>query len=456
MTSQDTTAAQERLARRSAVHQLLCKASTAPGVWSCCNLPFAARADVYKHIQSAHAVKVQELARDIILSGDVCSSTPSPVSDFNKRRAPKGSSDSVSLSCSCPAKSGSVLLFYKYVKIEDPHVLASQQQDLCAKLELSGKLRISREGVNFTLAGNMADVHKYMQEMSNSPLLSDCDLGTSSADWEKRRRIFFKPSEGCRHVFDGLSVKVVKEVCPFDASYLPKDLVAPRSFRPSTHLSPEEFHRAAVHAQLNPDTHIILDTRNYYESSIGHFPSAHCPPIRRFSSLPAYVSANKELFEGKTVLTYCTGGVRCEKASRWIGENVPGIENVFMLDGGIHNYLEWATDAERESGPSKETVRSLFRGANYVFDARQSLASASATPISDCTACATPTFEYTKCSSPGCHKIVIACAGCSSVQSLFCCGSCRDRIGLSGSVPREWSCSCEMDRRKRLLESSVA
>ncbi|KAJ3166607.1 hypothetical protein HDU88_003089 [Geranomyces variabilis] len=517
-----------RTARRTAIHTLISARTNSQGTWECCASTFTTQADINRHVQTAHQSDLAALQKKLLDSYLRSNPPPSPAPDtlplpppqsssssapFRIRRAPKGTSDSISLTCDCNGN-GLVLLWYKYARIPDSLALAAAQQELCTRLKLTGKVRVAREGVNVTVAGETADVQRYIAEMSASELLSSEKGLLSSAenvDCERNRTRFFKPSAGCAHVFDGLSVRIVDEVCPFGVSgYRPADLFTNREASASPaaaatvkSLPPPAFHSLLTHATTHsPETHIILDARNEYEHRLGHFTNALRPPIRRFADLPAYVARESAAWKGKTVLTYCTGGVRCEKAARWIGENVVGVENVVMLDGGIHNYLEWVKEKERQDGrearkgdedesggqapppppppplppaspppptaandtAKEETPQTpfvnLFLGRNYVFDARQSLAPASSQPITDCVFCGQRTAVYAKCERAGCHLMVTCCAECEQAQrAVFCCVKCEERsaiIATTSTADEEtvkaakWWCNCETQRREKL------
>ena len=165
-------------------------------------------------------------------------------------------------------------------------------------------------------------------------------------------------------------------------------------------LSPKEFHEELVKLkEQNDPSVLLLDTRNDYESKIGHFDGALCPPIRKFSSLKNYVKENPDLFNGKKrLLTYCTGGIRCEKAAAWLMDQV-GVP-VSMLDGGIHNYLEWINEAEKP-------MESSFVGANYVFDGRIALGGKVS---GTCEKCSSHGSLYGKCQQCPIH--VLTCDDC--------------------------------------------
>ncbi|KAL3899788.1 MAG: hypothetical protein SGCHY_001802, partial [Lobulomycetales sp.] len=268
------------------------------------------------------------------------------------RRCVRGTSDPVGLQCSC--SSGSVILFYEYSTVSDPGTTAADLRKFCLELDLYGKVRIATEGVNVTLGGSTSAIEKFRAGVSSVlPLLQHIDPMDDA---------FFKPGQGCKHCFTDLSVKIVDEICPFGGrnplsmrTDTGKEGIGPRI----TGLTPQKFHQELSNLADDKDT-IVIDVRNYYESRIGFFENAVRPAIRRFSSFADWVDENCDTLAGKRIFTYCTGGIRCEKGAAYILDKV-GSE-VYMLDGGIHAYLEWA--AKETSQPC------LFKGANYVFDAR--------------------------------------------------------------------------------------
>ncbi|KAI8999529.1 hypothetical protein BC832DRAFT_215790 [Gaertneriomyces semiglobifer] len=499
--SDSATTALRKVAKRRAVKQLLrCRLTDTDSlVWTCCDNVFDTREAVSRHVLSVHVDELRATEEDILeqlQQGKAKAERPQQEEippKYQRRRAPKGNSDPVRLDCQCletEATAGSVLLFYRYTHVRDPVAVASWQDDLCSRLGLTGKIRVANEGINVTVGGTVAATEEYMEELASSELLDGLSLSKSHEGWHQRRHTFFKPSPGCRHVFDGLSVKVVEEICPLGV----KDWV-PRSMRYSIldgssaeaegcpkvqGLPPPQFHQL-LEEVADKDDYIVLDTRNYYESRIGRFRSAICPSIRRFSSLPEYVHRNKDLFTGKkAVITYCTGGIRCEKASAWLMEELD--LPVIMLDGGIHNYIEWvkghepASQAEQDVGShphdTERPVQSLFEGRNYVFDARQTLG-VDAVAMSPCSFCSGPiSGDSYKCIGSGCHLLVLCCDAChesckdesaSGKYGVYCCGTCRqmDRADLQDdscepahlrrSRGRSRLCECEETRRAQLF-----
>jgi UPF0176 protein len=204
-----------------------------------------------------------------------------------------------------------VILFYKYVPINDPAAFVVQQRDLCTSLGLKGRVLIATEGINATLAGPRAAVDQYIAALRSDARFADIE---------------FKTSAGDEQTFPKLVVKVRPEIVTLAAG-------APLTPETGNQLSPEEWKRTI---EAEPDV-VVLDVRNRYEWELGKFANATTCDIEHFKELPAYVDRLQDLRDRK-VLIYCTGGIRCEKASALLRSK--GITNVFQLHGGIVTYQE--------------------------------------------------------------------------------------------------------------------
>ncbi|KAN0112769.1 hypothetical protein V8E51_005720 [Hyaloscypha variabilis] len=385
-------------------------------------------------------------------------------------RLPTGSSDPVSFACTCPASGdGLVLLFYRYFAASprlvfttgygslanDPTTLAEFHINLAQKLNLGGKIRIAKEGFNVTIAGTKAEIEAYIQECISHWSFSGLDLDT-----EVKKNDFFKPTPGgCACVFGGApaSVRVTSEITPMGVTnYIPRD------WDKIEVLSPEEFHDKC----LKDEGIVLMDVRNHYESRIGHFvypktgEPAIRPEIRRFSQWPQYVKrhmtgeSDNSRKEVRKFMTYCTGGIRCEKGARFLQENMGRRDGdtVCTLKGGIAAYLAWM-DEEIKVG-KKKPEDSLFRGKNYVFDARGSMGlreEGMGDPVSKCHLCDQPSDRLSKCRSRGCHLVLVVCEQCEQ-EDPRCCKSCQDFDASEekGEVRPRPICACEKEREERL------
>lgn len=388
-------------------------------------------------------------------------------------RLPPGSSDPIAFTCTCSARaSGLVLLFYRYYThspilhpspSQTPSSLAAFHTSLCHKYDLGGKLRIAAEGFNITIAGSRSSINAYIAECT--PHWSFSGLGLDSD--EQKCRDFFKPTDGgCKCVFGGeASVRVTAEITPMGVQdYQPRD------WDVVTALSPPDFHERCLRGG-DAEKMVLLDVRNHYESRIGYFVDPRTgqpavrPAIRRFSQFPGYV---KQYFGEETearppreIMGYCTGGIRCEKSMRFLAENMDSREGdrVFTLQGGIAAYLLWM-DAEIRLG-RKTSEDSLFKGKNYVFDARGSMGleeGSSTEPVAACHACGTREDRLSKCRSTSCHLILVICRDCEEAGEARCCADCSrldrdDADAVEGARKLEGPrriCSCERAREMLL------
>lgn len=326
---------QLKTAKNRAQNELLRQRQTGDGNWSCCDLTCDSAPTMFRHIAASHSDVVQALTNVQLANMLQLRASTSTAQDhrgqsqghvqdegaeFKSRRAEKYGSDPINLTCQCDPAFGTVILFYAYLPISDPMTIARLHKAWFADLELCGKVKLATEGINATLSGLSASVTEYIDRLTALPEFESLNLSRSASSASqnncnteidttlKRKRFnFFKPTEGCRHVFgEEASIKVVEEICPLGA---PELSVYHDPKNKQGKLPPKEFH-AKLKESEGRDDYVVLDVRNYYESSIGRFPGAITPPIRKFSSFRDYVDRNKELFAGKTILSYCTGGIR--------------------------------------------------------------------------------------------------------------------------------------------------
>ncbi|CAO3668319.1 unnamed protein product [Rhizopus stolonifer] len=375
--------------------------------WICCETKFTSLGELGRHVTQFHSTDLDSLEEAELARLRETEEQQAMLSKFRQRRGEKGSSD--------------------------PITFALKHQDYCRNMH--GKVRIAKEGINATLAGPNQDMDAYLDWLTQTEAFEDMPklkLSQPLAQTDTDRYQFFKPSKGCRHAFSDLSIKVVDEICPLGQTAIVLDKLSDPYHRQGK-LSPQDFHDLLQKSRQKEDF-LLLDTRNYYESKIGHFDGAIKPAIRKFSQFPEFIDRNKEAMRGKKILTYCTGGIRCEKATAYMRHALPEDTEIFMLDGGIHNYLEWWSQ-ERAKEDS-----ALWQGKNYVFDARQSLGIENTRAVSRCEGCQRPWDEYKKCASPHCHLLILYCNDCLPTFS-HCCSKCEQST-------KACVCSCEEKRRK--------
>lgn len=278
-----------------------------------------------------------------------------------------------------------ILLFYKYVTIEDPETLASWFRTLCSEHRLVGRILVAEEGLNGTVEGSIEDTERFAIELLEDARFSNVKV---------------KRSVGTGKAFPKLSVKVRNEIV---GTQFPKS-VDPR-VRTATHLAPEALKQWYEEGK----DFVIVDMRNNYEFQSGHFKDSVNPGLENSRDLPKALPKLADLKE-KTVLTVCTGGVRCEKMSALLLEN--GFSDVYQLDNGIHGYME--------KYPGKD-----FVGGLYTFDDRKVMHFGGDREIvGRCHFCNSATEKYVNCANDFCHFHFLVCEGCSSDRSVFCSKDC--------------------------------
>src|SRR5438477_7025627 len=265
-----------------------------------------------------------------------------------------------------------IILYYKYIDIAYPKQVMKWQQEICKQLELKGRILISHEGINGTLGGSIENLDRYKDLMNEHELFGAID---------------FKESPGGSECFPRLAVKVRSEAVSLG---IPYDELTPRNA--GQHLTPEQTHDLIAN---KPEDLVILDARNNYEWAIGKFENAITPDIENFRDLPQYFEQNLDQFKDKQVLMYCTGGIRCERASAYLNEkNIA--KKVYQMEGGIHRYVEQYPDG-------------FFRGKNYVFDARIAVR-VNDDIIGSCAICNQPCDDYYNCLNALCNDHFICCS----------------------------------------------
>jgi predicted sulfurtransferase len=291
---------------------------------------------------------------------------------------------------------GKILLFYKYVYIEYPQQVLKWQRKLCSDLGLKGRILLAHEGINATLGGSDENIDRYKKLMDKHQLFDGIDWKESvgSADDFPRMQITVKPTI----VNMGID---------------PEKLTPAQGGR---HLNPTEVNDLIAHSKKNL---VILDTRNDYEYNIGRFTDAINPDIENFRDFPAYIDRNSDLFKDKEVLMYCTGGIRCERASAYLKEKNIAKE-VYQIKGGIHRYVEQYPDGH-------------FRGKNYVFDKRLAV-SVTDDILGSCYLCKTAADSYINCINSICHVQIISCAPCQKEFNYTCGRDCQELVAQS-AVP---------------------
>lgn len=278
--------------------------------------------------------------------------------------------------------------FYRYVIIDDPQYLRDELYKLWKELNILGRIYIAREGINAQMSVPDVNWDLFKEKLYANQHFKDIPLKIAVEDNGKS---FYK-----------LSVKVRGKIV---ADGLPDDTFDVTNV--GKHLSAEEFNKAME----QPGT-IVVDMRNHYESEIGHFQGAITPEADTFrDELPMAVDLLKDKKDQK-ILLYCTGGIRCEKASAYFKHK--GFNDVNQLYGGI---IEYARQVKAQG------LKSKFKGKNFVFDERLG-ERISNEIISTCHQCEQPCDTHTNCANADCHLLFIQCDECKQKYNGCCTPEC--------------------------------
>lgn len=294
-----------------------------------------------------------------------------------------------------------IILYYKFAPISDPVAVRLWQRTLCEKLNLKGRILLSAHGINGTLGGELADLKTYIKETKSH----DAFKGTA-----------FKWSDGGREDFPKLSVKVRDEIVTFGA---PDEIKVDEHgvVGGGKHLQPEQVHQLV--AERGDDV-VFFDGRNAYEAAVGKFKGAVVPEVAHTRDFATELADPKyDRLKDKPVITYCTGGVRCEVLSMLMIKR--GFKEVYQLDGGIAKYGE----AYADDG--------LWEGSLYVFDGRMGHKfSDQAKDIGSCTHCQAATSNYENCANKTCNRLMLVCTECADKR--YCPGCTASQNPLPKSL----------------------
>lgn len=282
-----------------------------------------------------------------------------------------------------------VISFYRYVIIADPIALRNELFVEWQKLGCLGRIYVAKEGINAQMSVPEPQFEKFRELLYARPEFTDVPFKVGV---EQKNDAFWK-----------LTIKVKKQIVA--------DGLQPEDYdvtNVGTHLSAREFN-----ALLDEPETVVVDMRNNYESAIGRFESALTPNAYTFrEELPMAKEALKGK-EDKKVLLYCTGGIRCEKASAYLKHH--GFRNVYQLHGGIIDYKH---QIEQEGLPSK------FKGKNFVFDDRLG-ERITDDVLAKCHQCDSVCDDYTNCANVECNLLFIQCASCKEKFSGSCGTECQ-------------------------------
>lgn len=295
-----------------------------------------------------------------------------------------------------------ILLYYKFAPITDPEAVRLWQRALCERLNLRGRILISKHGINGTVGGDINDLKAYAKETKS---------------YELFKKMAFKWSDGGRENFPKLSVKVRDEVVTFGAA---NELEVDEQgiVGGGKHLKPEEVHKLI--AERGDDV-VFFDGRNAYEAAVGRFKNAVVPETRTTRDFLQDLAGDKyKDIKDKPVVTYCTGGIRCEVLSVLMKNR--GFKEVYQMDGGIVKYGEKYKDD------------GLWEGSLYVFDGRMGTKfSDKAKDIGICVHCQGKTSNYENCALMSCNNLVLICNDCKTAQDT-CSETCKTELVLGASA----------------------
>ena len=280
--------------------------------------------------------------------------------------------------------------FYQYAQIPNPHIFRDHLYKLLSDQTVFGRIYVSYEGVNGQISVPEPNLENFKEALYSIQFLNGIRLNFAREDDGKSFwKLIIKVRE--KIVADGLNDE------NFDVT------------NKGVHVNAIEFNALA-----NKSDTVIIDMRNHYESEVGHFENAVTPDVETFrESLPIINDMLEEKKE-TPLLMYCTGGIRCEKASAYFKHR--GFKNVFQLEGGI---IEYARQVE------KQGLENKFKGKNFVFDDRLG-EQISGDVIAKCHQCGTPCDAHKNCSNDACHILFIQCDACAAKYEKCCSQKCKD------------------------------
>ena len=279
-----------------------------------------------------------------------------------------------------------VISFYKYVKIEDPETLMKEHLNWCLENGLKGKVYLAKEGISGSIFGDDELTRKYKNYLKGYKIFED---------------IWFKETPTDSVAFSKMHVRVKEEIVNSGLRSTKLEHTAPK-------LTPEQL----LKFYEDKKDFVIVDARNWYESKIGKFKNAITPQITHFREWPKVVESLSS-YKDKTIVTYCTGGIRCEKASAYMREQ--GFKDVYQIDGGILNYILQFPDT-------------YWEGGMFVFDDRRVFEPNTKDELkytANCHFCGKLTSYHINCHNIDCDKIIVCCHDCKVEKEYCCSDECR-------------------------------
>ena len=279
-----------------------------------------------------------------------------------------------------------ILLFYKFKQIENPKKFAREQLKLCKELEVFGKIFVAKEGINGSISGTIEQTEKYKKFLLSKKGFRD---------------VIFKEEFSNEHPFKKMFVRIKDEIIRIDKKIDMK--------KTGKYIDPKDL----LELYESGENFVILDTRNDYEWKVGKFKNAITPDIETFREFPKFVDKIKNLKDKKIVM-YCTGGIRCEKASSYMIQQ--GFKDVHQLHGGIITFCQQFPDT-------------IWEGRCFVFDKRlMTNINQKNLPISKCIVCEKSCDLYRNCKNPSCDKLIVMCLDCEKKMNACCSEICLDEF----------------------------
>ncbi len=282
-----------------------------------------------------------------------------------------------------------ILLYYKFTPIKDPQAVMLWQKALTGNLNLRGRILVSHQGLNGTVGGEIEDLKKYVKETKK---------------FDGFKKTIFKWSDGSREDFPRMSVKVRRELVGFKNSDDEFEVDENGVVGGGKHLKPRQIHELV---EQHGDDVVFFDGRNAHEAKIGKFKNAVIPNTNTSRDFIKELESDKyDDIKDKKVITYCTGGIRCEVISSMMKKR--GFKDVYQLDGGIVKYGETYKDD------------GLWEGSLRVFDNRMTVNfSENSKTIGECTHCSGKTSNFENCAWANCNDLVLICENCKENKELL-------------------------------------
>ncbi len=282
-----------------------------------------------------------------------------------------------------------ILLYYKFTPLVDPETVKLWQKTLCDSLDLRGRILVSKQGINGTVGGDIEDLKKYIKQTKQLAGFKD---------------IVFKWSEGSREDFPRMSVRNRSELVGFKNSEDEFEVDVNGVIGGGQHLKPKKIHEMI---EKYGDDVVFFDGRNENEAKIGKFKNAVVPNTNTSRDFINELESGKyDNLKDKKIISYCTGGIRCEVLSAMMMNR--GFKEVYQIDGGIVKYGE----AYGDDG--------LWEGSLRVFDNRMTMDFSDHTKvIGECTHCDGPTNNFENCALDNCNDLVLICLDCKQNKDLL-------------------------------------